>query len=155
MANKHYYEVAVRDYSEEVSRTKFHFGAVTAVSIAGLLTQIGALRTSIANLISGVIAADKWVGDATVQSNAAPASPNAQNELKLQFTYEGATNHKRYRVELPCADPSKVIAGTDRVDLADTEVAAFVTAFEDIGRTPDDDEETVNVLEGRLVGRNI
>jgi hypothetical protein len=48
------------------------------------------------------------------------------------------------------------VEGSDQVVLADAgEMAAFVTAFEAIGRSPDDDEETVTVLRARIVGRNI
>ncbi|MCC7017837.1 MAG: hypothetical protein IT564_11610 [Rhodospirillales bacterium] len=155
MANQHYYGVTVKDYSNEDSSTRVSFGAVTAVSIAGLLTQIGDLRTALGNIILGTIARDRWVGDSTTISNVAPATPTAQIELKFQFTYEGDTSKKVYRIEVPTADPSKTVAGTDQVNMADADIAAFVTAFEAIGRTPDDDTETVTVLEGRLVGRNV
>jgi len=155
VANKHYYGFSVLDYSNEKSRSKVNFGAVTAVNLAGVLAQIGDLRTAITNIILGTLANDRWVGDDTVLSNVAPASPNAQVELKFQFTYEGATSHKKYRVEIPTADPSKTIAGSDMVDLTDADVAAFITAFETLAKTPDNDAKGVNVLEARLVGRNI
>lgn len=155
MANQHYYGVTVKDYSNEDSSTRVSFGAVTAVSIAGLLSQIGALRTAIGNIILGTIARDRWVGDSTTISNVPPSEPTAQIELKFQFSYEGDTSHKIYRVEVPTADPSKTVAGTDQVNMADTDIAAFVTAFEALARTPDDDTETVTIIDGRLVGRNV
>lgn len=153
--NKHYYSVNVRDYSNEESSTRVYFGAVTALNIAGVLAQIGDLRNALTNLVLGVLAKDMWVGDSTVLSNSTPASSAAQNELKFQFIYEGVTSKKRYRIEVPCADPSKTVPNTDQIDLTDSEVAAFVTAFEALAKTPDDDTEGVNVLEGRLVGRNV
>jgi len=39
--------------------------------------------------------------------------------------------------------------------MTDTDIAAYVTAFETIAKSPDDDAEGVNVLDMRLVGRNI
>lgn len=150
----HYGTFSVLDYSEETSSTSINFGAITAISIAGFLTQWGALRTAFQNLILGTIAKEIIVMDSTPLSNTPPASPNAQNELKFQFSYEGNTSKKKYRFELPC-DPSKVLPGTDIVDLSDADVAAAVTAFETIGRTPDNDQEGVTVLGVRLVGRNI
>lgn len=155
MANQHYYGVTIKDYSNEDSSTRVSFGAVTALSIAGLLADIGDLRTAIGNIILGVVARDRWVGDSSTLTNVPPSEPTAQIELKFQFTYEGNTSHKKYRVEIPTADPSKTIAGTDQVNLADTDVAAFVTAFEALARSPDDDTETVTIIDGRLVGRNV
>lgn len=151
----HYYGVSVLDYSGETSGTKVNFGAVTAISLPGLLTQIGDLRTAIGNIILGTVKSERWVGDSTLLSNTPPATPGAQIELKFQFTYEGATTHKKFRVEIPTADASKTIAGSDMVDLTDTDIAAFVTAFEAMAKSPDDDTEAVNIIEGRLVGRNV
>lgn len=153
--NQHYYDFTILDYSEEKSGSRIYFGAVTALNIAGFLAQLGDFRNALTGLITGVLHRDKWVGDSTLVSNAPPTSPQAQNELKIQFRYEGANTKKQYRIEIPTADTSKVIPGTDKVNLTDSEVASFITAFEAIGRTPDDDTEGVNVLDARLVGRNI
>jgi hypothetical protein len=155
MANKHYYQFTVLDHSKEESGSKIHFGVVTALNLPILLTQLGNLRTSIENMIKGVIKKDMWVGDSTIRNNQPPTDPSAAVELKLRFDYEGATSKKRYRVEIPTADTSKLLENSDEVDLLDPEVAAFISAFEAIGRTPDDDAETINVLGGRMVGRNI
>lgn len=151
----HYAGVTVLDYSEETSSTNFSIGAITAVSIAGFLTDFGNWKTALGNIILGTISKDRWVGDATDISNTPPASANAQVELKWLVTYEANTTKKRFREELPTADPSKCIAGTDRADLTDTDVAAYVTAFETIAKSPDDDTEGVSVLDMQLVGRSI
>lgn len=150
----HYGTLSVRDYSDETSTTRVNFGAVTAVSIGGLLTQWGNLRTAMGNIILGVIGKEQLVMDSTVLSNDQPAASEAQVELKFQFTYEGDTSKKKFRIEVPTPDTDKVLPGTDIVDLTDTDVAAFVTAFEAIGRSPDSDTETITVLDARLVGRN-
>lgn len=150
----HYGTVGVRDYSDEVSVTRINFGAVTAVSIAGLLTEWGNWKTALGNIILGVLGREQLVMDNTVLSNASPVDSNAQVELKFLFTYEGDTSKKKYRFEVPTPDTSKVIAGTDIVDITDTDVAAFITATETLGRTPDDDTETITILDARLVGRN-
>jgi hypothetical protein len=70
------------------------------------------------------------------------------------LSYEGDTSKKKFRSEIPTPDTSKVIAGTDEVDMSDTDIAAYVTALETIGRSPDSDTETITVLGMRLVGRN-
>lgn len=152
---QHYLTFAVRDASNELSRFTVFHGAITAASIAGYLTQVGALRTALTNLILGIVATEQITMDSTVLSNALPGTPNAQIELKLQFSYQGDTSLKKFRHELPTADPAVLVAGTDVVDLTHADVAAYITAFEAIGRSPDDDTETVTVLNARLVGRNI
>jgi hypothetical protein len=152
---KHYAGVSVLDYSEETSSTSFSIGAITAVSIAGFLTQFGNWKTALGNIILGTVSKDRWVGDATDISNTPPVDTNAQIELKWMVSYEGATTKKRFRQELPTADTSKLIPGTDMADLTDTDVAAYVTAFEAVAKSPDDDTEGVNVLDITLVGRNV
>jgi hypothetical protein len=151
----HYAGVTVLDYSEETSSTSFSIGAITAVSIAGFLSQFGDWKTALGNIILGTVAKDRWVGDATDISNTPPGDANAQIELKWLVTYEADTTKKRFRQELPTADPSKTIPGTDKADLTDTDVAAYVTAFEAVAKSPDDDTESVSVLDMTLVGRNV
>ena len=107
MAN-HYAGVTVLDYSEEKSGTKFSIGAITAISIAGFLSQFGDWKTALGNIILGTVSKDRWVGDATDISNTAPTDPGAQIELKWMVSYEGASSKKQFRQELPTADPVQV-----------------------------------------------
>jgi hypothetical protein len=154
MAAEHYGTFTILDYSEEKSSFRFNIGAITAISLPGFLTNFGALRTALGGIILGTVNKEAWVGDSTVLSNVPPADSNAQVELKFLLSYEGDTTKKVFRNEIPTPDTSKVIAGTDQVDMADTDIAAYVTAFETIARSPDSDTETVTVLDMRLVGRN-
>lgn len=152
----HYSTFTLLDYSDEKSTVTIHNGAITSVSIAGFLTNFGALRDAIDDITLGTLQKEKWVGDDEVLSNVLPTNVFAQRELKALVIYEGNTSQKKFSIEIPTFDPTgRMIAGTDLIDLTNTEVAAFVTAFETIARTPDSDTETVNVLEMRLVGRNV
>lgn len=154
MPAEHYGTFSILDYSEETSTFRFNFGAITAINIAGFITQFGNLRTALGNIIKGTIKKEAWVGDSTVLSNVPPVDANAQVELKFLLSYEGDTTKKVFRTEIPTPDTSKVIAGTDQVDMTDADIAAYVTAFETIARSPDSDTETVTVLDMKLVGRN-
>jgi hypothetical protein len=154
MPAEHFGTFSILDYSEETSTMRFNFGAITAISLPGFLTNFGSLRTALGNIILGTIKKEAWTGDSTVLSNVPPTDSNAQVELKFLLSYEGDTSKKVFRQEIPCPDTSKVIAGTDQVDLTDTDVAAYVTAFETIARSPDSDTETVTVVDMKLVGRN-
>ncbi len=153
-ANEHYGTFTILDYSEEKSPTRFSFGGVTALNIAGFLTQFGNLRTAVQGIIKGVIQKEKWVGDDNVLSNVPPSDDTAQVELKWLVSYEGQTTKKKYRYEIATPDTSKLIPGTDQADLTDSDIAAYITAVETLAKTPDDDTEGINVLGIRLVGRN-
>lgn len=151
----HYGTFTFLDFSEEKSSMKFHFGPITALTIAAFLTQFGALRTAVEDICIGTLSDDSWTGDATNYAAAAPTDPNAQRERKWLVQYEGTTSHTIYNFTIPTANLAGtdfLIPGTDEADLTTTEIAAFVTAFEAIGKSPY--QEAVNVLNIYAVGRN-
>lgn len=146
------------DHSMEKSNVQFYAGDITAVSLPGFLTEFGALRTAIENITIGTMHKEEWVGDRTVLSQTQPASAFAQRENKFLVVYRGDTSLKLFSLEIPT--PDLALAGLfptagDKVDLAQAQIAAFVTAFEQIARSPDSDLETVTVQEIRYVGRNL
>lgn len=157
----HYSVLTIGDFSREKSSLKVYNGAITAVSIAGFLTDLAALEAATAGLILGVHQDTMWVGDKTQVSAAWPTDPDAQRERKALVVYEGATTHDVFTLTIPAVRTktgpgvSLLLAGTDQFDLAAALVSAWVTAFETLGRSPNDDTEAVNVLNIRLVGRNI
>jgi len=152
----HYSVFTQLDYSGEKSATTIYNGAITALSIGGFLTEFGQMRTTIDNITLGTPHAEQWVGDKTVLSNDLPTNPFAQRELKWLVRYKGNTTQKIFTLEIPCADPTgRLVAGTDKADLTEASMAAFVTRFQSFARTPDSDVETVTVLDVFLVGRNI
>lgn len=55
MAAKHYGTFTILDFSEEKSPVSFSFGGVTALNIAGFLTQFGNLRTALGAIIKGTV----------------------------------------------------------------------------------------------------
>lgn len=142
------------DFSNEKSTMQFYFGAVTAVSIAGFLTQFGAFRTATQAISGGSLVGDSWSGDVTKYDATPPTDVNFQRERKFQFMYQGATTFSKYQIEVPVADfTGRLVDDTDLVDLTETDIAAWITAFETLCRTPEG--EAVEVLSGRGVGRNL
>lgn len=146
------------DVTNEKSNVGINAGDITAVSIAGFLTEFGAFRDAVAAITLGTMHKEQWVGDDTVLSQALPASPWAQREIKALVRYQGDTSLKVFTIEVPTLDLDAITleAGTDNIVLADGGVmAAFVTAFEQIARSPDSTTETITVLSAKVVGRNI
>jgi len=149
----HYGLFTFIDYSEENSSMKFYNGPITALTIAAYLTQYGALRDAVEDISLGVLVADQWIGDNTHYANAAPTDVNAQRERKWLVSYEGTTSHSKYTMTIPCANfEDQLLPDSDEADLTTTEMAAFITAFETVARTPEG--EAVNVLDITGVGRN-
>lgn len=151
---QHSGSLTFKDFSNEPSTMSFHFGAVTAVSIAGFLTDFGDFRTATEAISLGSLVGDSWTGDITKYDNALPTDVNAQRERKFEVLYQGATTFSKYRLEIPVADfTGRLIDDTDLVDLTETDIAAWITAFETLCRTPEG--ENVEVLQIRAVGRNL
>jgi hypothetical protein len=153
----HYGIMTVRDYSKELSRFKVNYDAITVVNLADLLSDWGDLKTATDAIILGVIANEQLVLDNTIISASVPASAFAQRELKLEITYVGDTSGKIFQLEVPTPDLANLtLNNTDEVVLADGGImAAWVTAFEVIARSPDSDTETVTVTKALVKGRNI
>lgn len=150
-------QFTILDRGEEKSVHTLFNGAITAISLPGFLTDFGAYRTALEAIILGVVHKERWVGDDSVLSNTPPLDNFAQRELKLLISYRGDTTDKLYTLEIATPDLTNLtFSAKDEIELADAGImAAWVTAFETIARSPDDDNETVTVASARVVGRNI
>lgn len=156
------------DYDEERSSTTIQTGAVTAVSLPGLLTQIGAVRAAIANMVLGTISNESLKVFDTSLSNAPPANELAAREVKWLVRYEdtlpffddpvnaipNAGFGKVFTFTIPTADVAgHLLANSDEADPANADVIALTTALEDIMRSPYGG--TVGILGYTRVGRNL
>lgn len=150
---KHTASFTYIDFSDEDTTTEVNIGPVTVLTIVAVLAQIGDLRTATNAITLGNLASDKWTGDTTKYNVTPPTDVNAQRERKFQVNYQDTTTFAQYRVEIGTADlAGRMIAGTDFVDLTDTEIAAWITAFETLCKSPEGNG--VNVLNIVAVGRN-
>lgn len=143
-------------------------GEVTAVSLPGLLTEVGALRSAIEGITLGVVASESLTVFDTQLSSTPPSDPHAQVERAWLVRYTdnqqffdppiNAIPNEGYQqvftVTIPTADiaaAGRLVPGTDLANLTEAGMAAFVSAFETTARSPYGG--TVNVLEIRHVGR--
>jgi len=161
LGSVHKSRILLGDVSHESSAVEVYNGAVTAVSIGGFLTNLTALQNAIAGLTIGTIRQQSWIGDLTTVSNAWPTDPAAHRENKLLIDYQDDVTQEPFTLTIPTIDFTKLVfvpMGGDAVfyegALASAELVAFVTAFEDIGRSPRNDQNTVTVIGARYVGRN-
>jgi len=145
------------DNSGEKSNVRLYNGPITNLTIAGYVTAWGAVEAALANITLGTLHQRIVNASQTVIAQALPADTDAQRERKWVVTYQGDTSMKLFRFEIPTADLSgtHLLPNQDVADLEDADIAAFVTAFEDIARSPDSENETVTVLSIRHAGRNV
>jgi len=145
----------ITDFSNE----KSSFGLTSITANAG---NLAAQQTAAAALAGAI--EDLTIGELTKQSMnllildtpAIPTSPYAQRELKWLVSYVGDSSGKIFQAEIAAPDiTDNVVGNSDIADLASTDWAAFVTAFESYVRSPDNGTETVTVIKAQVVGRNI
>lgn len=156
MANTQQYGSTILDYSNEVSRFECTTEVITALTLPTVLTLLTNFETALAPMILGtVVRKQQDVFDNTLPRTL-PASENAQRERKWLVVYHDNTTGKIFRTAIPTANlVGHLTPGTDLADLADTEVDAFVTAFEAAFRSPDDSTHGITVERIVAVGRNL
>lgn len=162
IGNQHVVGLGYRDATNEVGSFEMNVGAITAVSIAGFLTQFGAFQTATDAITLGIRARQHWTGDRTVVSNAIPTDPAAQREAKLFVRYMDDVTQEEFHVSVPTVDYSKLVFMPEAKDAvafaaangAHADIVAWVTAFEALGRSPRNDQNTVTITGMRFVGRN-
>lgn len=124
-------------------------------NIAAQQTAAGALSSAIENLSIGHL--DKYAQSLILLDNPiTPSNVYAQREMKWLVTYVGAVSGKKFTLEIAAPDiTGNIVPNTDLADLASTDWAAFVTAFEAYAKSPDNGTEAVTVESARVVGRNL
>lgn len=157
------------DYSGEKSNVSFNVGAVTAVSLPGLLSDFVAFRLGVNNITLGTFNKERLEVFDTVITNDLPGDVNAQRERKWLVVYEDATQYfdapvnaipnagylKRFTIEVPTADFSsgRLKPQSDQADFAAPSIAAFQASFEQITRSPYGG--STRIIGMTAVGRNL
>lgn len=131
--------VTFKDYSREMSTVAVNVAEASAggadydalvAKLAGFIGVLDDLSIGVVAKESITIAADKEVGDATA---------GAKRELGLRVFWSDTTAETQGHFTIPCPDPTGawLQVGTDEVDYADADVAAFVTWAEANILSPD------------------
>lgn len=134
-----FYGLSFLDSSRETGKTDFHIGDLTAVSLPGALTQMGALQTAIEAVVLGTVSNSRW-GDNDILSSTPPASPLAQRGVKWSVLMEDAVLHTKFTNLIPTADLSLLptVGGVVSEDLNLTAGVglALKTALQDLVKSP-------------------
>lgn len=146
-----------------VEKETSHFGishiVLTGANVEAFATSLSSFQTALDAIIRGVIRQKviKYTDD--LVSGALPASQDARRELKMFVRYTGDTSGDKFDMEIATPDLSALTlesGDANFVQLADAGVmAAFVTEFESLVRSPKDPTENVTIINAQIVGRNI
>ena len=146
----------LRDYSGESTAVRIYNGDVTAISIAGFLTDFGDMRDAVEGITLGEMAQEQWVGDLTTLSADLPVNVFAQRELKWLVRYHDTVTNEKAKLEIGTADPTGVmLPASDFADLTVEPMLTFVTEFNAFARHPESATNAVVIDSIQLVGRNI
>lgn len=135
------------DHSKETANAQFNIPVITAANLAGIQSDLSDLIAAAGDITLGVmrqnILTHQFAG-----SGAVPSDQFAQRELKWLVGYTDTSTTiggepnpyfgKNFTVECACPDleNANLQTNTDFAALTDTQVAAFVTAFEAYVRSP-------------------
>lgn len=147
------FSVSYRDYSGETKSILLFTGEITAVSLPGLLADLGDLTTALDAVTLGVRAREQW-GEETILSNARAASKDAQIETEMLVRVMGAVTEAPWSFRIPTvdytafnyADPPAgdqvIISGAG----ASAATTALIDAIEAVAKMPTDETEAVVVV---------
>lgn len=150
------YELSVRDFSNEVSRTGLTTVQLTAGNVVASLSSLDALLATIQAITLGNFERSRVVYREQNEDPGVPSDENAQRERKWLVVYHDTTTGKKFRMEIPTAKlTGNLVTGSDLADLGATDIAAFVTAFEGIAKDPDTGLNSVAVDYIKHVGKRL
>lgn len=147
------YTVVYRDYSGETKSVRLYTNEITAVSIAGLLGELGDFTAALDAVTLGVRAKEHW-GEETIVSNARAATKDAQVETELLVRCIGETTERPWSFRIPTvdytafnfADPPAgdqvIISGAG----ASAATTALIASIETTFKMPDDETEGLSVV---------
>lgn len=147
------FTVVYRDYSGETKSIRLYTNEITAISLPGLLTELGDFTTALDAVTLGVRAKQHW-GEETIVSNQKAADKTAQVETEMLVRCIGATTERPFSFRIPTvdydafnyADPPAgdqvIISGAG----ATAATTALISAIETTFKMPDDETEGLTVV---------
>jgi len=148
------YVTSWRDYSDEKSNLSLTIEQLTAGNVVATLALVDALLAATQAITEGSAEKSRVIYREQDEDPGRPSAASAQRERKWLVFYHDTTTAKKYRAEVPTALlTGNLVAGTDLADLAATNIAAFVTAFEAVVKDPDTGLNDVEIDKIQHVGR--
>lgn len=151
----------IRDYSKESANSRMNVGVVDALSLPGLLTNLGNFQTALQGVIIGKVYKNSLSVYDNIVDETLPTNHYAQREIRWIVHYQDTqamfgleTNTsfgRKYTVEFACPDLSLLLPNSDIMNIASGAGATFKTNFEGTFLAPSGGTLAVDFIE--LVGR--
>lgn len=147
------FTVVYRDFSGETKSVRLYTNEITAVSLPGLLAELGDFQTALDAVTLGVRARQQW-GEETIVSNQKATEKTAQIETEMLVRCIGAVTERPFSFRIPTVDYDKFNyaeppAGDQVIiqgDGATGETLALVASIEATFKMPDDEAEALQVV---------
>jgi hypothetical protein len=134
-----YYHLGLRDSSNEIGKTQWNIGDLTALSIAGALTQMGALEAAIDAVTLGAVASSSF-GDSDNRAYVRPTDAQSQRGVKWTVAWEDTVTFQRNTNTIPTANLDLLpTVGGNRVEDLDLTAGvglALKDAIEELCKSP-------------------
>lgn len=149
------FSISMRDYDGETKSIPGLFtGEITAVSLPGLLADIGDFTTALDAVTLGVRARESW-GEETIVSNENATDKDAQVQTEMLVRCIGATSEAPHSFRIPTIDPEAFNYVEGNVVLsgagATTATTDLISAIEALFKMPNDETEALQVVQMRIV----
>lgn len=145
--------IKYNDYGGEGSTVQVNSTAITAANHDAQVAAMTSFIDAIAGITLGLKVRQQYGNvDQILANDSHAANAFAQREGKWLVRYHDANNN--WKLEIPCPDLSLLdVNNKGFLDLAGTEGAAFVSAFEAFVKSPDGLATTIDSVQH--VGRNL
>ena len=144
------FNLTYMDNTLEKSVASFQGVDMTAVNFDAQVALQNAITAAVAGINNGVVIQTNRIA---VVTDATPAAPAVGVQREIKFMARWHAGAELHRTEIPCADLSVMISGSEIVDLTAGAGLAFKTAFE--AYVVGDDGATAAVLDSlTFVTRN-
>lgn len=139
------------DYSGESCNLSLYFPPVTGANYAAMQTLVTNLLDALATITLCGWRGYDFVPVVHTDIASLPASPYAQRERRAIFDCVDTVSGRPFVIGVPCPDMTDMaIAGTDAVNMTDTEVAAYRTVVMTYARSPE--ANNLNIVSGKVIG---
>lgn len=141
-----YYHLSLRDSSNEIGKSQWNIGDLTAASLAGALDLMGDLETAIDGVTLGAVAGSAY-GDSDSRAYARPTDAQAQRGTKWTVLWEDEVTFQKGNNHIPTANLDLLpTVGGNRVEDLDLTAGAGLalkTAIEALCKSPAGNDITV------------
>jgi len=147
------YNLSFIDYGDERSSMGIWIPTLTNANTDATLALLDTLKTATDAMTLGNAAGDQVTGRVQEFSGAPAGSVNAQRENKWLVSFTDDTTGSTGTTTIPTAMLTLLATNSDKIDMANATVIAWIAAFEAVARSKAGNEVTVNGI--KFVGRNL